>query len=107
MPSFFLCYDDIVVIPFDRFTGIVLKNALGMAVNVPFNVSIVGHSFVRRMATYVSYEHNYRSANLDLDESQYHVTFIARGVDSSPVIPALGGNSARESRCCFSRNWNQ
>ena len=47
-----------------------------MAVNEPFNVAIIGHSFVRRMATYA---HSCQSAKLGLDERFFNVTFIARG----------------------------
>ena len=47
-----------------------------MAVYEPFNVAIVGHSFVRRMATYA---HSSQSANLGLDERAFNVSFIARG----------------------------
>jgi len=39
------------------------------------NIAVVGHSFVRRLATF-SLAH--RSMNLDLDE-RYQVTFISRG----------------------------
>ena len=50
--------------------------ALDMAVFEPFNVAIVGHSFVRRMATYA---HSSQSVNLGLDDRVFNVSFIARG----------------------------
>ena len=44
-------------------------------------VGVVGHSFVRRLATYAL---ETRSVNLDLDPECYAVTFFfERGIDSS------------------------
>ena len=41
-----------------------------------FEVKVLGHSFVRRLALY-SVEH--KSLHFNLDEDQFHVTFVARG----------------------------
>ena len=47
-----------------------------IALAAMFEVKVLGHSFVRRLALY-SVEH--KSLHFNLDEDTFHVTFVARG----------------------------
>ena len=47
-----------------------------IALAAMFEVKVLGHSFVRRLALY-SVEH--KSLHFNLDEDKFHVTFVARG----------------------------